>query len=113
MGSNKDEVVCNLKSTRKANGLSQSELAERIGVKRQAIYDMETGKYVPNTALALRMSKELGCRVEDLFILNASGDEQPVTLVQNTNVANTRVSVARVRERLIAYPSDGKWLLND
>jgi molybdate-binding protein/DNA-binding XRE family transcriptional regulator len=113
MGSSKDQVLCNLKSARRAKGLSQSELAEKIGVKRQAIYDMETGRYVPNTTLALRMSKELGCKVEDLFSLNQSMDEQPVALVEKTGGTHTRVSVARVRERLIAYPLDGKWLLSD
>ncbi len=109
----KEQVVCNLRSSRKAKGISQTELAARVGVKRQAVHDMETGRYVPNTALALRMAKELGCRVENLFALDESGDEQPVTLVEKTGIANTRVSVARVRERLIAYSLDDKWLLSD
>jgi putative molybdopterin biosynthesis protein len=113
MGTIKEQVLCNLRSARKTKGLSQSELAVRVGVKRQAIYDMETGRYVPNTALALRMAKELGCRVEDLFALDESEAEQPVTLVEKPGIVNTRVSVARVRERLIAYPLDGKWLLRD
>ena len=77
MKTEKEQVVCNLKSIRKASGLSQSELAERVGVKRQAVYDMETGRYVPNTALALRIAKELGCRVETLFALDDSEDEKP------------------------------------
>jgi len=66
----KEQLVSNLKAARKARGLSQSELAERVGVKRQAIYDMETNRYMPNTALALRLARELGCRVEDLFALS-------------------------------------------
>ena len=105
--------MCNLRSARKAKGLSQSELAERVGVKRQAICEMETGRYVPNTSSALRMAKELGCRVEDLFVLDESDNEQPVTLVEKAGAPNARVSVTRVRERLIAYPLDGKWLFND
>lgn len=113
MGSTKDEVLCNLKAARKSKGLSQTELAERIGVKRQAVYDMETGRYVPNTTLALKMAKELGCKVEHLFVLDEPKAEQPVTLVEKTGMVNTRVSVARVGERLIAYPLDGKWLLRD
>ncbi len=113
MGSSKDQVVCNLKPARKSKGLSQTELAVRIGVKRQAVYDMETGRYVPNTALALKMAKELGCKVEDLFSLDDSEEEQPVTLLEKTGMASARVSVARVRERLIAYPLDGKWLLGE
>lgn len=113
MESAKDRIVCNLKAARKNKGLSQTELAFRIGVKRQAVYDMETGRYVPNTALALKMAKELDCRIEDLFCLDEPREEQPVTLVEKTCAVNTRVSVARVRERLIAYPLDGKWLLSD
>lgn len=113
MVTTKGQVVCNLKTARKGKGLSQSELAERVGVKRQAIYDMETGRYVPNTTVALRMARELGCRVEDLFALDASEDEQPVTLVEEAEMPHTRVSVARVRDRLVAYPLDGKWLLSD
>ncbi len=113
VGINQEEVVCNLKAARKTKGLSQSELALRVGVKRQAIYDMETGKYVPNTALALRMAKELDCRVEDLFSLDESEADQPVTLAEKSCMENSRVSVARVRERLVAYPLDGRWLLND
>ncbi|HBD08233.1 MAG TPA: XRE family transcriptional regulator [Syntrophobacteraceae bacterium] len=113
MGVIKDQVSCNLRSARRTKGLSQSELAERVGVKRQAIYDMETGRYVPNTALALRMAKELGCRVEDLFALDESEGEKPVTLVEKMDNVTGRVSVAKVRERLIAYPLDGRWLLSD
>ncbi|MDR3570106.1 MAG: substrate-binding domain-containing protein [Syntrophobacteraceae bacterium] len=108
----KDQVVCNLRPVRQAKGLSQSELALRVGVKRQAVYDMETGRYVPNTALALRIARELGCRVETLFALDDSEEEKPVTLIEKA-APNTRVSVASVRDRLVAYPLDGKWLLHD
>lgn len=113
MTENREQVLCNLKAARKTKGLSQSELAARIGVKRQAIYDMEVGKYVPNTALALRMAKELGCRVEELFALDDSGGEESVALAERTDAAQSRVSVTRIRERLVAYPLDGKWLMND
>lgn len=56
MESLNDQVICNVKSARKAKGLSQSRLAELVGVKRQAIYEMEVGRYVPNTAIALSRS---------------------------------------------------------
>lgn len=113
MGSSKDRVVCNLKAARKGKGLSQTELASRIGVKRQAVYDMETGRYVPNTALALKIARELDCRVEDLFALDESEEAQPVKLVEKAGPVNTRVSVARVRDKLVAYPLDGRWLLHE
>lgn len=113
MAAVKDRLVCRLRSVRKARGLSQSELAERVGVKRQAIYDMESGRYMPNTALAIRLAREFGCRVEDLFSLDESGDEWPVTLVEPGSAADHRVSVARVRDRYIAYPLDGRRMLID
>jgi molybdate-binding protein/DNA-binding XRE family transcriptional regulator len=105
-----DKTRCNLKPVRKMKGLSQSRLAERVGVKRQAIYDMESGKYVPNTAVALRMAKELGCRVEDLFSLSDSDETRPVTLIGGADPGNSRVSLVRVRDRLIAYPLDAGWM---
>lgn len=60
----KEQVFCNLRSARKAKELSQSELAAQVGVKRQAVYDIEAGRYVPNTTLALRIAKVLGCRLK-------------------------------------------------
>jgi molybdate-binding protein/DNA-binding XRE family transcriptional regulator len=109
----KDRVICNLKSARVRKKLSQSELAERVGIKRQAIYDMESGRYMPNTLTALRLARELDCRVEDLFILEALENVQPVMLAEKAVFSNARVSVVRIRNRLIAYPMDGKWLHGD
>ncbi len=109
----KDRVICNLKSARARKKLSQSELAERVGIKRQAIYDMESGRYMPNTLIALRLAKELDCRVEDLFILDVPENGQPVTLAEKARFTDGRVSVVRIRNRLVAYPLDGKWLHGD
>ena len=109
----KQLVVCNLKAARKTKGLSQSELAGAIGVKRQAIYDMESGRYVPNTHLALLLAKELGCRVEDLFSIVLSSSERAVTLVEEIEASGPRVSLVKVRDRLIAYPMDDKWISSE
>lgn len=109
----KDRVICRLKSVRVAKKLSQSELAERVGIKRQAVYDMESGRYMPNTLIALRLARELGCRVEDLFMLEAPEDRKAVTLAEESVFSDARVSLAHVRHRLVAYPMDGKWLHAD
>lgn len=109
----KERVICKLKPARIRKKLSQSDLAERVGIKRQAVYDMESGRYMPNTLIALRMARELECRVEDLFVLEMPDDGQPVTLAENMRVPDARVSVARIRNRLVAYPMDGKWLQGD
>jgi molybdate-binding protein/DNA-binding XRE family transcriptional regulator len=58
-----------LKSFRAAKGVSQIELAEKVGLTRQAIYMIEAGRYLPNATTALRLARALGCRVEDLFVL--------------------------------------------
>jgi putative transcriptional regulator len=49
--------------------LSQAELAERVGVSRQTIISLETGKYIPSTELALRLSKVFDKTVNELFFL--------------------------------------------
>jgi molybdate-binding protein/DNA-binding XRE family transcriptional regulator len=113
VGSSKNIIVCNVKAARKGKGLSQTELAEFVGVKRQAIYDMESGRYVPNTQVALLMAKVLGCRVEDLFSITSSADQCPVTLVEEVEPGTTRVSLVKVRDRLFAYPLDDKWLFGE
>lgn len=51
--------------------LSQGELAERAGVTRQTIANIEKGNYSPSVHLALAICKELGKTVEKVF-----GEEQ-------------------------------------
>src|SRR6266581_1383648 len=58
-----------LRSARLLAGFSQGELAARAGVTRQAVSAIEGGKAVPTTAVALRMARALGRRVEELFRL--------------------------------------------
>ena len=52
-----------------ADGMTQTDLAERVGVTRQTIHSIERGKYKPSIELALRLARELGATVEDLFEL--------------------------------------------
>src|SRR5262252_1397729 len=52
---------------RAAAGLRQQDLAARAGVSRQSLSALEAGRSVPSATLALRLARELGCRVEDLF----------------------------------------------
>ena len=53
-----------------ADGMTQAELAERVGVTRQTIHSIEKGKYKPTIELALRLARELGVAVEDLLELD-------------------------------------------
>ena len=64
-----DELESRVRELRVATGLSQGELADRAGITRQAVSAIESGSYVPNTVVALKLSQALGCPVERLFRL--------------------------------------------
>jgi putative transcriptional regulator len=58
-----------IKVERAKLNITQSELAERIGVSRQTINSIEIGKYVPSTTLALKLSKLFKITVNEIFEL--------------------------------------------
>jgi putative transcriptional regulator len=65
-----DERLRNhLKEARSRVGLTQQELAEKIGVSRKTINTIENGVFVPSTLLALKLAKAFKTRVEELFEL--------------------------------------------
>ena len=69
MGKNHKKLLNNLEELRKSANLTQQELSESADVSRKSINAIENGIYVPSTVLALKISKTLGCEVEDLFKL--------------------------------------------
>ena len=58
-----------MKVERAKKNWTQADLADKIGVSRQAINSIETGKFVPSTVLALKMAKVFGTSVEEIFQL--------------------------------------------
>ena len=58
-----------IKVARAEMNITQGELAEKIGVTRQAVNSIELGKYVPSTLLALKMAHYFDKTVEELFML--------------------------------------------
>lgn len=56
-----------LKDVRTQSGFTQAELAERIGVSRQAVIALETDKHSPSLDLAYRIAAVFGCTVEEIF----------------------------------------------
>nr|VDG62037.1 transcriptional regulator [Streptococcus thermophilus] len=56
---------------RRWHDLSQAELAQRVGVSRQTVANIEKGNYSPSVHLALDICRELGKTVEEVF-----GDQQ-------------------------------------
>jgi len=56
-----------LKVLRAERGLSQASLAERLGVSRQTVNAIETGKYDPSLPLAFKIARLFEQKIEDLF----------------------------------------------
>lgn len=98
-----------LRSLRTRSGLRQQELAARVGVSRQAVIAIEQGKAEPSTGVSLRLARELGCTVEQLFQI--SERERPLE-VDFAGVAaagsGRRVALAKVGARWVAHalPAD-------
>jgi putative transcriptional regulator len=56
-----------LRDLRAARHWSQEELGTRVGVSRQAIIAIETGKFDPSLPLAFRLARVFGMSIEDIF----------------------------------------------
>jgi putative transcriptional regulator len=56
-----------VRALRDSRGLSQAELGEALGVSRQTINSIETGKYTPSLPLALALARFFGATVEEMF----------------------------------------------
>jgi putative transcriptional regulator len=56
-----------LKVLRAERDWSQAELGGRLGVSRQAVNAIETGKYDPSLPLAFRIARLFDMRIEDVF----------------------------------------------
>lgn len=52
---------------RKANKISQEELARSVGVTRQTITSIEVGKYTASLILAYKIAKYFGLTIEEVF----------------------------------------------
>ena len=62
-----ERLANSLKERRTALGLTQAELAQRVGVSRKTINTVENGVFVPSTTLALKLAAALSVPVEQLF----------------------------------------------
>ncbi|MCV4232867.1 helix-turn-helix transcriptional regulator [Virgibacillus sp. LDC1] len=61
---------CNLKKYRQLAGMTQDELAGKVGVRRETIIRLEAGKYNPSLKLAIDISRAVGTAIEELFIFD-------------------------------------------
>lgn len=61
------EFKCHLKKYRQLKELTQEQLAESVGVRRETIMRLEAGKYNPSLKLAIDISRMVETPIEDLF----------------------------------------------
>jgi putative transcriptional regulator len=57
-----------LKTLRTARGLTQQQLAEALGVSRQTVISIESGKYDPSLPLAFKIARYLDTSIEKVFL---------------------------------------------
>lgn len=56
-----------LKELRARYDMTQEDLADKVGVSRQTINAIETGKYDPSLPLAFKLARCFGVKIEDMF----------------------------------------------
>ena len=62
-----DAMKNRLKVLRAERDWSQGDLAERLGVSRQSVNALETGKYDPSLPLAFKIARLFGLPIEQIF----------------------------------------------
>lgn len=62
------KFVCNLKKYRVAQELTQEQLADTVGVRRETIMRLEKAQYNPSLKLAIDISRAVKAPIEDIFI---------------------------------------------
>ena len=56
-----------IRELRARDRLSQEELAQKVGVRRETIGNLENGRYNPSLKLAMDIARVFGCTVEEVF----------------------------------------------
>ncbi|MCI9506338.1 MAG: helix-turn-helix transcriptional regulator [Oscillospiraceae bacterium] len=62
------EFTCNLKFFRQRKDLTQEQLAELVGVRRETIMRLEKAQYNPSLKLAVDISRAVGAAIDEIFI---------------------------------------------
>ena len=57
-----------IKMLRARDGLTQADLAKKVGVRRETISFVENGEYNPSLLLAVRIARVFGEQVEEVFL---------------------------------------------
>ncbi|HEY3253159.1 MAG TPA: helix-turn-helix transcriptional regulator, partial [Polyangiaceae bacterium] len=90
-----------VREVRDTRGLSQAALCAAVGLTRQSVHAIESGRALPAVDVALRLARALDCRVEDLF---GSAASEPLLAAEPVGEALPgRVSLAQIAGRWLSY----------
>ena len=64
------EFRCELKKYRQLKNLTQEQLGQMVGVRRETIMRLEAAKYNPSLKLAVDISRVVEAPIEDIFIFD-------------------------------------------
>ncbi len=59
-----------IEAIRKEKGIRQEDFAKALGVSRQTISSLETGRYNPSILLAYKIARYFELRIEDVFLFD-------------------------------------------
>ena len=99
-----------VRALRLARSITQSELARRAGLSRQALGAIEAGLYMPSVTVALNLARELGEPVEALFGEDAGSGcrrvaaQWPSSGADGSTAPQAGVVLARVAGKIVAVP---------
>jgi len=101
------EIGDRIRKARIARSVSQTELARRADISRQALGAIESGTYQPNVGVALKLARELGETVESLF--GARAFDRIDAVLSGRGAARsakpgTHVALGRIGSRVVAIP---------
>jgi putative transcriptional regulator len=105
------EFTNRLAEIRRAAQLTQPDLAEHSGVARETISNTERGVSIPSVAIALRLARALGVKVEALFSLDEGECAEPASIdravpwCRCTSVGTRLQRIEAMLERLLATSS--------
>ena len=98
----------NIKTLRKAKGLSQEELAIKLNVVRQTVSKWENGLSVPDSELLIRLSEELDSSVSELL-----GEPVPEKAADDLKTISEKLEVINLQlaKRSAARTKTIRWVL--
>jgi len=98
-----------IRRARSSRGLTQTDLAARAGISRQALGAIESGSYQPGVGVALSLARELGESVESLFGADADDTFRHIAASWRDDDISaselnprTRVALGRVGGKIVA-----------